>query len=122
MNKKFKTLLAVLAVMVMTLAFTACGSSDPAADIDPDAYVTPEQFNELQSGGEWSDMSFEEMQEYLQVAGVVDEEATESWGDGYLVVDFPGPDDDSGLHVLFRQGDDGEWGCSSMSTTGALSE
>ena len=66
-------------------------------------------------------MSPEEMEQFLGVKYVEDEESTKDWGDGYLVVDFPGPDDDSRLHVLFKDEEgDGNMTATSMSPTGQL--
>lgn len=123
MSKNINKLLIVMMIIVISMAFTACGDAqeDSAANLDPDAVVTLDKYYELKEA-DWGNMSFEEMQGFLGVRGVVDEERTAEWGDGYLVVDFPGPDENSSLHVLYSQDDDGEWGSSSMSTTGVLAE
>lgn len=112
--KKFKKLLIVSMIVVMAMAFTACGggaASDPV--------VTPEKYAELQDAS-WGEMTLEEMEEFLGVDGVVDEEDTESWGDGYLVVNFPGPDDESKLCVLYKDNGTGEMTAASLSVTGQL--
>lgn len=112
--KKFKKLLMIGMVVVMAMAFTACGGG---AESNP--VVTPELYAEL-SDASWGDMTFEEMEEFLGVEGVVDEDSTESWGEGYLVVDFPGPDDSSVLHVLYQDDGTGEMKACSLSVTGQL--
>ena len=61
------------------------------------------------------------MEEFPGVEGVVDKEQTADWGEGYTIVDFPEPDEESYLHVLFKEYDTG-WGASSMSPVGALAE
>ena len=121
MKKKFFVILTVIA---MCFAFTACGDSgtskEDKPEIDPDAKVTLEKYEELREA-KWSDMSMEEMEQFLGVKAVVDEDRTKEWGDGYIVADFPGPDSGSGLHVLYKKVD-GKWGTASMSPTGALIE
>lgn len=121
MKKKF---FVILTVIVMCFAFTACGDSgtskEDKTEIDPDAKVTLEKYEELREA-KWSDMSMEEMEQFLGVKAVVDEERTKEWGDGYIVADFPGPDSGSSLHVLYKKVD-GKWGTASMSPTGALIE
>lgn len=112
MNSKFlKRAIMIVAVLVLMLGLASCGG---------DKYVTVDKYNEL-SAADWSHMSQEDMEKFLGVKGVVDEEDTANWGEGYAVVDFPGPDEDSYLHVLFKEYDTG-WGASSMSPVGALAE
>ena len=66
-------------------------------------------------------MTPEEMEKYLGVKYVEDEESTKDWGDGYLVVDFPGPDENSYIHVLFKDADgSGKYTPASISPTGQL--
>ena len=62
------------------------------------------------------------MEEFLGVKYVVNEESTEDWGEGYLVVDFPGPDEESSLRVLFKADDAGKFTPSSLSANGQLSD
>ena len=107
-----KKLLMIVMAMVLCFALAACGGGgDKEKDdgIDPNATVTKEQYDEL-SDSKWYEMSPEEM-----------EQSTKDWGDGYLVVDFPGPDDDSRVHVLFKDKEgDGNMTATSMSPTGQL--
>ena len=62
------------------------------------------------------------MEEFLGVKYVVNEESTEDWGEGYLVVDFPGPDEESSLRVLFKADDTGKFTPSSLSANGQLTD
>lgn len=114
-----KKLLIVLMAMIMAFAMASCGGG--GGEESGNDYVTPEMYAEL-SESDWMSMGQEEMEEFLGVAGTVDEESTETWGEGYVVVDFPGVDSDSYLHVLFSQNDDGSWKCSSMQPLGELAD
>lgn len=117
MNKKhFKRVVMVIFVLMLAFSFAGCGDK-----INPNNYVTVEKYEELRAA-DWGDMSFKEMEKFLDVQGIVDEEGTADWGEGYTVVDFPGPDTDSYLHVLFGTDDDGKESASSMSPTGKLAE
>ena len=82
----------VMVIFVLVLAFSFAGCGDK---INPNNYVTVEKYEELRAA---------------------------DWGEGYTVVDFPGPDTDSYLHVLFGTDDDGKESASSMSPTGKLAE
>lgn len=110
-----KKITVLLAALIMVFGITACGGS---GEVD---YVTPEKYAELHDA-DWMNMGQEEMEEFLGVAGVIDEESTETWGEGYAVVNFPGVDESSYLHVLFSQNADGSWICSSMQPKGELAE
>ncbi|MDO4393072.1 MAG: hypothetical protein Q4C80_01490 [Bacillota bacterium] len=114
-----KKLLMIIMAIVLCFTMAACGGGggDANSDIDPNATVTKEQYEKL-SADKWHELTPEEMERYLEVRYVEDEESTKSWGKGYLVVDFPGPDEDSYIHVLFKEGDDGKMTPSSMSATG----
>ncbi len=82
--------------------------------------VSKEQYQQL-SEDNWSEMTPEEMEQYLGVKYVENKESTEDWGEGYLVVDFPGPDEDSCLRVLFKDKEgNGKMTPSSMSPSGQL--
>lgn len=117
MNKNhFKRVVMVIFVLVLAFSFAGCGDK-----INPNNYVTVEKYEELRAA-DWGGMSFKEMEKFLDVQGIVDEEGTADWGEGYTVVDFPGPDTDSYLHVLFGTDDDGKESASSMSPTGKLAE
>ncbi len=118
MKKILKRSLAIIAALMLMLSFAGCGAEE---GIDPNNYVTAEKYAEL-TAADWGSMSYEEMQEFLDVQGVVDEEGSESWGEGYIVADFPGPDEDSRLHVLFSPNEDGTESASSISPTGVLAE
>lgn len=118
--KKFKKLLMVGVTAAVAMTLTACGgSSEAGGESVADPVITPEIYAELEAAA-WGDMTFEEMEEFLGVKGVVDEEGTESWGEGYLVADFPGPDDESRVHVLYKEDADGEMTACSLSPTGQL--
>lgn len=118
--KKFKKLLVVGMVAVVAMTFTACGgNSEGGGEIADDAVVTPDMYAELEAA-EWGEMTFEEMEEFLGVKGVIDEEGTASWGEGYLVADFPGPDEESSVHVLYKDDGSGEITACSLSPTGQL--
>ena len=95
-----KKLLMIVMAMVLCFALAACGGGgDKEKDdgIDPNATVTKEQYDKL-SDSKWYEMSPEEM-----------------------VVDFPGPDDDSRVHVLFKDKEgDGNMTATSLSPTGQL--
>lgn len=108
-----KKITLVLLVLIMAFSFAGCGG-DPG-------YVTPDLYQQL-CEEDWANMGQDEMEEFLGVEGVLDEDSTESWGEGYAVVNFPGEDDASYLHVLFSQNDDGSWRCSSMQPLGNLAE
>lgn len=118
-----KKFFVVCMMTLLVLAMTACGNNGGAEKApEPDntaKTVTAEQYNALGEAN-WGDMDQAEMEEFLGVKGVVDEERTEDWGEGYLVVDFPGPDEASYVHVLFSQDDDGQWSASSISAVGEL--
>ena len=126
----------LIAIMVMLLCFTyaACGgneakdgSSDSSAavteeqndGIDPNATLTKEKYEQLRKD-KWNEMTPKEMEKYLGVKYVEDKEATEERGEGYLEVDFPGPDETSYLHVLFKDKGDGKMTPASMSASGQL--
>lgn len=112
-------------VMAIALCFTlvACGGNGDNRkndDIDPNATVTKEQYIKLKESN-WSDLTPEEMERFLGVRYVENEESTKDWGEGYLVVDFPGPDEKSYLRVLFKDKEgDGKMTPSSISATGEL--
>ena len=56
MNRSFiKKLIAVIAVLVLALSFTACGEKE----IDPENYVTEEKYAELLDA-DWGSMSLKE--------------------------------------------------------------
>ena len=118
-----KKLLMIVMAMVLCFALAACGGGgdkEKVDGIDPNATVTKEQYDKL-SDSKWYEMSPEEMEQFLGVKYVEDEESTKDWGDGYLVVDFPGPDDDSRVHVLFKDKEgDGNMTATSLSPTGQL--
>lgn len=118
-----KNLLMIIMAMVMCFSFAACGGggNDEKDDgIDPNATMTKEQYQQL-SEDNWSEMTPEEMEQYLGVKYVENKESTEDWGEGYLVVDFPGPDEDSFLRVLFKDKEgNGKMTPSSMSSSGQL--
>lgn len=124
-----KKLFMMVAALVLCFGLAGCGGSgsgdgDKAKDdgIDPNATVTLEQYQKL-CDEEWNKMTPEDMEKYLGVKYVEDEDSTKDWGEDYLVVDFPGPDDDSYLHVLFKDKDgDGNKTATSLSTTGQLME
>ena len=111
----FKKVIVVLAALIMVFGFAACGGGGG------DNYVTPEKYLELRDA-DWPNMEQAEMEDFLGVKGVIDEESTDNWGEGYEVIDFPGVDDDSYLHVLFQQNDDGSWRCASIQPLGELAE
>ena len=118
---KKKVLMVVIAI-ALCFTLVACGGNGDNKKndgIDPNATVTKEQYVKLCEGN-WSDLTPEEMEQFLGVRYVEDEEATKDWGDGYLVVNFPGPDENSYLHVLFKERDNGKMTPSSMSATGEL--
>lgn len=118
-----KKLLMLVMTMVLCFALAACGGDgDKETDngIDPNATITKEQYEQL-SEDNWNKMTPEQMAQYLGANYVVDEESTKDWGEGYLVVDFPGPDEESYLHVLFKDKEgDGKLTPASMSPTGQL--
>lgn len=117
-----KKVMTVLMSLVMCFSVAACGGGeDKEKDdgIDPKATVTKEQYDKLRET-KWYELTPEEMEQFLGVKYVEDEESTESWGEGYLVVDFPGPDENSRLHVLFKADENGKYTPSSMSPTGKL--
>ena len=117
-----KNLLMIIMAMVMCFSFAACGGggNDEKDDgIDPNATITKEQYQQLREDN-WSEMTPKEMEQYLGVKYVENKE-TEDWGEGYLVVDFPGPDEDSFLRVLFKDKEgNGKMTPSSMSPSGQL--
>lgn len=120
--KRFKKLLMVGVTAAVAMTLTACGGSGEAGgESAADPVVTPEMYAELEAAA-WDDMTFEEMEEFLGVEGVVDEGGTASWGEGYLVADFPGPDDESSVHVLYKENAEGEMNACSLSPTGQLSD
>lgn len=133
-----KKILMVILAVVLCFSLVACGGDDKAKDggsdadkevteekeddgIDPNATVTKEKYDELQNG-KWYDLTPEDMEKFLGVKYVVDDESTEVWGEGYLVVNFPGPDEDSYVHVLFKEDKDGTLYPSSLSAIGQLIE
>ena len=61
------------------------------------------------------------MEEFPGVEGVVDKEQTADWSEGYTIVDFPEPDEESYLHVLFKKNDDSR-DTASISPMGVLAE
>ncbi len=118
-----KKLLMFVMAMVLCFALAACGGGgDKEKDdgIDPNATVTKEQYDKLSNDDAKWDMTPEDMEKYFGVKYVEDEESTKDWGDGYLVVDFPGPDENSYIHVLFKDDGDGRYTPSSISPTGQL--
>lgn len=116
-----KKILVVLMAMALCFAMAACGSDGGDVEkSDEPAYVTAEKYQELRDAG-WADMTPEEMTDFLGVDYVLDEESTKEWGeDEYLVVDYPGPDDESYVHVLFKKNGDGNFNASSISPNGQL--
>ena len=119
-----KKILTVVMSLMMCFSVAACGGGeDKKKDdgIDPNATVTKEQYDKLRET-KWYELTPEEMEQFLGVKYVEDEDSTESWGEGYLVVDFPGPDENSRLHVLFKADENGKYTPSSMSPTGKLME
>ncbi len=76
-----KKLLMIVMAMVLCFALAACGGGgDKEKDdgIDPNATVTKEQYDEL-SDSKWYEMSPEEMEQFLGVKYVEDEESTKDW-------------------------------------------
>ena len=130
MKRKF--LLFIIA-MLLCLSLAACGDGDKKNEDESNvksevtekeeenAVLTKEKYDELRNT-EWRDFTPEEMEEFLGVKYVVNEESTEDWGEGYLVVDFPGPDEESSLRVLFKADDTGKFTPSSLSANGQLSD
>lgn len=115
-----KKIIVLLTIVAMCFGFVACGAKDDG--IDPNATLTVEQYQKYTTEENRWDMSLEEMEQYFQVKAKVDEEGTKSWGDGYIVADFPGPDEDSYVHFLFKKYDDGKWGVSSVSPVGEFAK
>lgn len=114
----------VLSVFVLTLALAACGGKTDGEGMENEepeepATVTYEQYTELREM-EWYSMSKEEVEEFLGVEGVLDEEATAMWDEGYEVVNYPGPDEESRLHVLYKPDGEGGLVLSSMQGLGQL--
>ena len=130
MKRKF--LLFIIA-MLLCLSLAACGDGDKknqdesnansavTEKEEENAVLTTEKYDELRNT-EWQDFTPEEMEEFLGVKYVVNEESTEDWGEGYLVVDFPGPDEESSLRVLFKADDTGKFTSSSLSANGQLTD
>lgn len=129
MKRKF--LLFIIA-MLLCLSLAACGDGDKknedesnvkseVTEKEENAVLTKEKYDELRNT-EWRDFTPEEMEEFLGVKYVVNEESTEDWGEGYLVVDFPGPDEESSLRVLFKADDTGKFTPSSLSANGQLTD
>lgn len=131
MKRKF--LLFIIA-MLLCLSLAACGDGDKKNENESNvktevtekkeeenAVLTKEKYDELRNT-EWRDFTPEEMEEFLGVKYVVNEESTEDWGEGYLVVDFPGPDEESSLRVLFKADDTGKFTPSSLSANGQLTD
>lgn len=131
MKRKF--LLFIIA-MLLCLSLAACGDGDKKNEDESNvktevtekkeeenAVLTKEKCDELRNT-EWQDFTPEEMEEFLGVKYVVNEESTEDWGEGYLVVDFPGPDEESSLRVLFKADDAGKFTPSSLSANGQLTD
>ena len=87
-----KKIMTVVMSLMMCFSVAACGGGeDKKKDdgIDPNATVTKEQYDKLRET-KWYELTPEEMEQFLGVKYVEDEDSTESWGEGYLVVDFPG--------------------------------
>ena len=116
-----KKLLMFVMTMVLCFALAACGGGgDKEKDdgIDPNATVTKEQYDKLSNDDAKWDMTPEDMEKYFGVKYVEDEESTKDWGDGYLVVDFPGPDEKSYIHILFKDDGSGKYTPSSINPNG----
>lgn len=115
----------VTVIFFIAVSLAACGGGGSgegeSSGIDPEATLSVERYEELLAE-EWYSMSYEEIQEFMGVAGVVDEEGTADWGEGYLVVDFPGPNEDSYVHGLFKEDEEGILKVSSLSGTGAFNQ
>ena len=110
--KKIMTVLTMaLVVVMMSFCLVGCGGKDEV--------VTASKYQELRQTA-WTTMSPTEMEEFLGVKYVENADATEMWGEGYLVADFPGEDEDSKLHVLFAENDDGTWRTCSMQPIGKV--
>ena len=78
-----KKLLMIVMAMVLCFALAACGGGgDKEKDdgIDPNATVTKEQYDKL-GDSKWYEMSPEEMEQFLGVKYVEDEESAKDWGD-----------------------------------------
>lgn len=129
-----KKIFLIVMIMILCFSLIACGSEkddtqagEPDVSvseetdngIDPNATVTKEKYSELRNS-KWSELTPEEMEQFLGVKYVEDVESTEDWGEGYLVVDFPGPDENSFVHVLFKSDETGKMTGTSMSATGQL--
>ena len=74
-----KNLLMIIMAMVMCFSFAACGGggNDEKDDgIDPNATMTKEQYQQLREDN-WSEMTPEEMEQYLGVKYVENKESTE---------------------------------------------
>ena len=113
-----KKLLVAALTLVMVFAFTACGGGGGASgegEAKSEAKpITQETYDEL-AEGDWSSMSLEDFNEYFGKEGVVDEERTKDWGEGYKVVDWFNEDESGYIHVLFKEDDEGVFMPSSIS-------
>jgi len=114
----------ILSVLVMAFAMTACGQKtdgDGMENEEPEepVAITLEQFQELREM-EWPSMTKEEVEEHFGVEGVLNEEATAMWDEGYEVVDYLGPDEDSYVRILYKPDSEGNLKVSSMQGLGAL--
>lgn len=119
--KNIRALLAIMLISMLCVGMTACGSDSKgdSDNIDPDAKITYKKYEKLKKN-DWNEMSPKEMEKFLGVKYIVDKKSTKEWGDGYKVVDFPGDDEDTRLHVLFKKNDEGKWHTASLSPTGKL--
>lgn len=106
--KKIKRLSLVLLAVLLAMGIAACGGKE---------YVTYADYKTL-SDAEWGKMTVEEINELLEVDGVLNEESTESWGEGYEVYDWHGDNNSGKITVLFNDDDgDGKMTPSSISTS-----
>ena len=111
MNRSFiKKLIAVIAVLVLALSFTACGEKE----IDPENYVTEEKYAELLDA-DWGSMSLKETEEFLDVKGEVDKKLSEQMGEGFTAAKFKGPEDGSYLIIRYGPDEDGNEKAGSIS-------
>lgn len=89
-----KKILALLMAGMLCLSMTACS-------LNRDEYVSLDKYLELTANEKMWEMTPDQMADFLNVDYIVDERSTNDWGDGYLVVDFPGEDSITGIHVIF---------------------
>jgi len=110
-----KTLLIGMLAIVMVFCLAACGGSGSGSGDSAGKPVSQETYDELTADSSWSEMSLDEYTEYFGKEGVVDEDRTKEWGDGYKVVDWYNEDETGYIHFLFKKNDDGVFMPSSIS-------